>query len=381
MIKRICSLALCAVLIFSLCACGAGQNGVFALKTEKEIFSGYHKGGHVQGIAVDTERGFVYYSFTTRLVKTDSDGKLLGSVVDLTGHLGCITFDAENNKIYGSLEYKHDDIGRGIEKATGKKIADVDAFYAVCFDCEKITEEDISAEDNDIMTAVYLADVADDYSARDTIGGYPHRYGCSGIDGTALGPVFGAAPDSEKKIMIAYGIYGESDRLGNDYQIILQYDRSIFFEYGKPLRQLEPHRSGPGSSEAKYFFHTGNTRYGIQNLEYDSYTNSYLAAVYPGKKAAFENYDMFFIDALTSPEEKELEERNGERALVLSPSSAVAKPDKNGITGIHFRYGAEGMVSLGNGEYYFSKPGFNPLKNAHTSTVCLYGADFYEQYE
>ena len=66
------------------------------------IFSGYWREGHVQGIAVDTERGFVYYSFTTILLKTDLAGNPVGSVLNLAGHLGCITYDAEANAVYGS---------------------------------------------------------------------------------------------------------------------------------------------------------------------------------------------------------------------------------------------------------------------------------------
>ena len=38
------------------------------------------KNGHVQGIAVDTDRGHVYYCFTTILVKTDLCGQVLGTV-------------------------------------------------------------------------------------------------------------------------------------------------------------------------------------------------------------------------------------------------------------------------------------------------------------
>ena len=56
----------------------------------KNIFSGEYKAGHCQGIAVDTERGYIYYSFTTMLVKTDLEGNFIGSVVGLLGHLGCI---------------------------------------------------------------------------------------------------------------------------------------------------------------------------------------------------------------------------------------------------------------------------------------------------
>ena len=39
------------------------------------IDSGVWHGGHCQGIAVDRENGFIYYSFTTELVKTDLQGK------------------------------------------------------------------------------------------------------------------------------------------------------------------------------------------------------------------------------------------------------------------------------------------------------------------
>ena len=37
----------------------------------KKIFSGYFGKCHCQGIAIDEARGYVYYSFTTLLVKTD----------------------------------------------------------------------------------------------------------------------------------------------------------------------------------------------------------------------------------------------------------------------------------------------------------------------
>ena len=59
------------------------------------IYSGVYRGGHVQGIAVDKKNGFIYYSFTTVLVKTDLLGKTIGSVVHLAGHLGCLAYDSE----------------------------------------------------------------------------------------------------------------------------------------------------------------------------------------------------------------------------------------------------------------------------------------------
>ena len=35
---------------------------------------------HVQGIAVDIENGYIYFSFTTKLIQTDLYGRILGSV-------------------------------------------------------------------------------------------------------------------------------------------------------------------------------------------------------------------------------------------------------------------------------------------------------------
>ena len=46
----------------------------------RDIFSGCWNTGHCQGIAVDTKREYIYYSFTTALVKTDLHGRLIGSV-------------------------------------------------------------------------------------------------------------------------------------------------------------------------------------------------------------------------------------------------------------------------------------------------------------
>lgn len=94
-----------------------------------EIFSGYQGRHHVQGVVVDTVRGEVYFSFTTRLVKTDLNGTVLGSVDGLTGHLGCLTRDSRDGRIYGSIEYKDDAIGVGIAGNDAREREN--AFYKV----------------------------------------------------------------------------------------------------------------------------------------------------------------------------------------------------------------------------------------------------------
>src|SRR4051812_42217150 len=52
------------------------------------IYSGKQGGLHVQGVVVDKANGFVYFSFTDKLLKMDLSGKLVGSVTGFVGHLG-----------------------------------------------------------------------------------------------------------------------------------------------------------------------------------------------------------------------------------------------------------------------------------------------------
>ena len=190
----------------------------------RTILSGFWKEGHVQGIAVDLEKQHIYFSFTTILLKTDFEGTPLGSVRNLAGHLGCITFDADRRRVYGSLELKHDSIGKGIIDRTGWNPSEEDNFYLVCFDADKIDRMELDAEKDGIMRAVWLKQVVEEYAAIDPVSDKKHHYGCSGIDGTAYGPVFGT--EGAKKIMVAYGIYSETARTDNDHNVILQYDHA-----------------------------------------------------------------------------------------------------------------------------------------------------------
>ena len=299
------------------------------------------KTGHVQGIATDSARKYMYFSFTTCLIKTDMDGNIIGSVKGLAGHLGCIAF--QNGKVYGSLEFKHDSIGQGILKNTDIDV--VDGFYIAIFDVDKIDRPDMDAEKDGVMTAVFLKEVTEDYSAPG------QRYGATGIDGVTFAPMPGQ--DGEMFLYVAYGICGDVNRTDNDHQVILRYDISGWGKFQKPLNQLNMHRCGPERAESKYFVYTGNTNWGIQNLEYDKETNLMLAAVYRGEKKQFPNYPMFAIDmgkeAYTGPLTG-LEETGEQLCLAKIGSTDVA----TGICGIEFPYGATGMISLGNGYFYFS---------------------------
>ncbi len=324
----------------------------------RHIFSGLQGNCHVQGIAIDTARKYMYFSFTTSLVKTDLNGNLIGSVTGLLGHLGCIAFNDRDGRVYGSLEYKHDCIGTGILRAMHQEsLALEEAFYCAVFDVNRITRPNMDAEKDGIMTAVYLRDVVADYCAEwtqnDTL--MHHRYGCSGIDGISFGPEFGAPSDSKSFLNIAYGIYGDVNRTDNDHQVIVHYDITHWAQWAQPLRQEAMHRSGPAHCDAKYFIYTGNTEFGVQNLEYDPFTGNWLMCVYRGKKPQFPNAPMYIINGAAAPEELPLRGQKETGKTLRLWTNGQIMPD--GVCGWPFPLGSTGVIALGDGYYYFCKNG------------------------
>lgn len=320
------------------------------------------KTGHIQGIATDKDRKYMYYSFTTSFIKTDMQGNIIGSVDGLCGHLGCIAYNYDDGMVYGSLEYKHDSIGKEILKrvSTQQNAAiDVeDGFYIVRFDVDKIDRIGMSAEADGIMKAVFLSEVTEDYNAEG------HRHGCSGIDGLTFAPI--PAKTGKKYLYVAYGIYSDLERDDNDCQVLLRYDFRSFDEYAAPLNQQNMHRNGPKAPESKYFVYTGNTTWGVQNLEYDAEHALMLLAVYQGQKPAFPNYPMFVVD-MNAPAVI----KDGREYLSLAKIGLC--DEKTGIYGIDFPYGSTGVISLGEGKFYFSKPSNTP--EMWSTEIALYSFD------
>lgn len=306
--------------------------------------------GHIQGIATDKNREFMYYSCTTFLAKTDMEGNVIGTVKGLAGHLGCIAYNYENGKIYGSLEYKHDAIGnhilKGLSEQSSSNVEVQDGFYIAIFDVDKIDRMDMDAEKDGVMKVVFLKEVFDDFSAPN------HKYACSGIDGLTFAPLPGEK--GKKYLYVGYGVYGDVNRTDNDYQVLLRYDIDGWERYAKPLSQENMHRLGPSKPDDKYFVYTGNTVYGVQNLEYDEHTGYAFAAVYCGQKAEFPNYPMYVIDFNIPAKLAPLTGLN-EQGKTLTLASVGVRDEKTGICGIRFPYGATGMQSLGDGYFYFSK--------------------------
>jgi len=274
----------------------------------------YGKDNHVQGIAYDQAGQCFYCSFTTAFYKVNTQGKIIGEINQIHGHLGAMTYDASSHKVYASLECKDDEIGKGISKGMGKQAYkhDDSRFYIAEIDVEKMS-----------LTTHELSEVRNDYLAK--------NYGCSGIDGMTIAPAFGNADDGQRYLYVAYGIYGDTTRTDNDYNILLCY---ALDDLQTPL--------------CKYFIHTGNTTYGVQNLAYDDYSKRTYMAVYPGAKKNYPNYKLFALDMRQAPYEGLLEGVPYHIDKVWQASV---------LNGWYFKWGSTGLCPLGNGYYYISENG------------------------
>ncbi|MDP5280801.1 hypothetical protein Q9Q95_17885 [Sphingomonas sp. DG1-23] len=317
---------------------------------------GTWRSGHVQGVAVDRKGGYIYYSFTNLLAKYDFSGKLIGTLVGWTGHLGDLDFNPADGKVYGSLEYKEDK-----------------AFYVAVIDVARLDRVGV-ASGSEIFRTVYLPEVVDDYSAdvngdgrfdgddgkyRGDVAASPdHRYACSGIDGVAFGPAFGRT-DGRRYLTVAYGIYGNVARADNDHQVLLQYDIRDWARYARPLTEAAPHRSGPAKAHGKYFVRTGNTHYGVQNLSYDATLQRWWLGVYPGKKPAFPNYLLFAVDARERPVRRDLigvpgrGGRGWEKGMVLGLADDGLQDPATGIRGWNQKADV-GSQPVSEGLFYFA---------------------------
>lgn len=298
--------------------------------------------GHVQGIAVDVKGGYIYYSFTNLLAKYDFNGKLIGTLVGWTGHLGDLDFNAADGRLYGSLEY-------------GKE----QTFYVAVIDVSRLDRVGIEASKTEIFRTVYLPEVTKDFAAdMDGDGKVDHRYGCSGIDGVGFGPAFGRA-DGPRYLTVSYGIYGDTTREDNDHQVLLQYDVSGWNNYARPLNEADLHHSGPSTLQGKYFVRTGNTTWGVQNLSYDEPLQRWFMGVYQGKKPSFPNYLLFAVDARTQPKVGDLvgvrsaDGKGWEQASLLALADDGLKDAATGVRGWNQK-GDVGFQPVGRGLFYLS---------------------------
>ncbi|MFJ2171811.1 hypothetical protein ACIOHE_02700 [Streptomyces sp. NPDC087851] len=311
------------------------------------VDGGAWESGHLQGMTVDRVKGVMYFSFTNLLVKTDLTGRPLGSVTGFTGHLGDLDFNTADGRVYGSLEYKA-----------------AKAFYIAVFDGDRIDRMNMDAASTGVVSTVHLDEVVKDYTADmngdgvfdgDVADTPDHRYGCSGIDGVTFGSSFDGR--GGLKLTVAYGIYSNTARQDNDHQVLLQYDVRAWKKYERPLTEDAPHTSGPAAPDGKYFAYTGNTTYGVQNLEYDARSGNWLMAVYRGKKTAFPNYSLFVVDGSKRPVKSAVNgQQRAERGSLLSLLPRGLHHAASGVYGWEAA-GQYGLVSLDDGRYYVAEAG------------------------
>ncbi|MEH1099062.1 hypothetical protein [Micromonospora sp. CPCC 205561] len=346
-------------------AVGSSRPAVAPPSMPATVYGGAWASGHVQGVAVDWVRGFVYWSFTRMLVRTDLTGRVVGTVTGLTGHLGDLDLNPDDGRVYGSLEYKAQR-----------------AFYIAIFDVARITRVGMNAETDGVMTTVHLQEVVDDFTADldgdgvfdgDTGRTADHRYGTSGIDGVAFGPRLGTA-GGRNVLMVAYGVYPNTERTDNDHQVLLAYDVRRWSLYARPLRQDAPHREGPARPADKVFVRTGNTSFGVQNLEYDRSTRTWLMAAYRGTKPEFPNWTLFAVDGTVAPRPGVLTGQPGQPTGRMVPLAAAGLTDpETGISGWEGP-GSVGLESLGDGRFYVVTSGTSTVDGAsrQTGTAALH---------
>lgn len=183
-------------------------------------------------------------------------------------------------------------------------------------------------------------------------------------------PRFGAKEGGDY-LYVAYGVYGDTLRTDNDYQVLLAYDTKGWKRFEQPLSQGSLHKSGPAAPDHKYFVRTGNTSWGIQNLAYDPASGNCYAAVYKGKKSQYPNYSLFVIDG-GKPARRELLQgfdtpTEGE-VISLVPAGKSA----GGIYGWDFKWGTTGLCPLGGGYFYISQNARSKETKQQSSTVRLY---------
>ena len=130
-------------------------------------------------------------------------------------------------------------------------------------------------------------------------------------------------------------------------------------------------KSGPGAPADKYFVYTGNTEYGVQNLEYDPDRRALLMAVYKGKKPAFPNFDIYAADLSRSAETVPLTGL-GEtgKALTLLGDPEPESPE---IFGWRFSYGQYGIQARSDGGFYIVEP--KTQDGEQTAYVYIYDFD------
>lgn len=322
------------------------------------------KDGHVQGIALDREKGYMYFSFTSSFIKTDLEGNVIGTINRIQGHLGAMTMGPDG-RVYASLECKDDVIGQGISQRLGVENLSHEnsVFYVAIIDVDRLDRKGMDPEKDGVMTTVCIRDACRDY--------VDHTFGCSGIDGVTFAPGIGKC-GKKLYLYVAYGIYGDNSRSDNDNQVLLCYDiKNWKRKYETPVVFGTVPTNGPEKPMHKYFIYTGNTTWGVQNMAYDAHTGRIYMAVYKGKKPDFPNYPLFSLDVKQRPA-KGVPPGLDAKHEILKLSDAGLLDEASGVRGWDFKWGSTGLCPLGDGLWYISENHKDKATGIQSCTARLY---------
>ena len=270
-------------------------------------------------------------------MKTDLAGTVLGSITGLPAHLGDITLNPKNGKVYGSIFW-----------------GDENPYYApyiAIFDPEQIHEIDESPEKNPALSLVHLKQLlADRFVDLDGDGTDDGLYATAGVDGVGFGPRFGSTT-GDWLLTVTHSQWPDADREDNNHQILVQYDPDVFDTYAEPYDTSKPDpTSGPTEIDGQYFVYTGATRWGIQNLTYDPTLERWFLGVYAGSKPEFPNYTMFAVEAASQPVRQELP-GIGVEGDTLPLAEDGLRDEATGVRG-WFQKADVGLQAMGDGLYY-----------------------------
>lgn len=358
--KKVFILAVCA---FFCAAAAAAPLSRKPVDLPDSIYVGV-KDGHVQGIALDRSKGCMYFSFTSSFIKTDLNGRILGSINRIQGHLGAMTLGPDG-RVYASLECKDDSIGQGVAErlGTARLSHEQSVFYVAIIDVDSIDRTGMDPEKDGVMTTVCIREACKDYA--------DGTYGCSGIDGITFAPAFGRQ-DGKMYLYVAYGIYGDNSRSDNDNQILLCYDIANWKKkYETPVVFGTVPTNGPAKPLHKYFIHTGNTTWGVQNLAWDASTRRIYMAVYKGKKSSYPNYPLFSVDIDQKPVKAVPKGLKGKQET-LQLSDAGLFDEQSGVHGWKFKWGSTGLCPIGDNLWYISENHKDKDTGIQSCTARLY---------
>ena len=189
-----------------------------------------HQNWHMQGFTTDKENGYMYFSFTDSVVKVNMNSTMIAQVHVSGGHLGDI--DYHEGKLYASF------LG---QPGAGKVWDDWSSFKIYVFNADDLALEKIIP-----------LPICDELKA---LRGTPEDiYGFNAIDGMTFGP----DADGNMKMFAACATI-EGEKFSN--QILLQL-------------------SLDGEFEKLCLIPTGNTVFGIQNLDHDDETGEFWFSTY-----------------------------------------------------------------------------------------------------